>query len=300
MKISNIVTTLLVMLVSGGPTTAIVPVFGKEYKESSSTKATTGAVGGNNKSKQMQGVEESSSSFGGGILIVCQNEHEDECKSEIESVEGVEIVNPMVHTRNMFAMRMILDDDNDDETEDNIAEKMSELEALPHVQEVEEDRFVKFDKTTTTTTSKVMNGEQLHHQQQQQQQQRSNTQTKLDKHELPKKLKDAFQRQYVEGRRQNRGLRNGAAAATAAPTSTTTTTTTTKIDGQEVPYGIYQTNAPQMWEAYSTKGAGVIVCVIDSGVSNTHEDFNVNNLSGNGLWVCLSLTGVFLFCFVSD
>mmetsp|Transcript_39746 Transcript_39746/g.95996 ORF Transcript_39746/g.95996 Transcript_39746/m.95996 type:complete len:600 (-) Transcript_39746:124-1923(-) len=49
---------------------------------------------------------------------------------------------------------------------------------------------------------------------------------------------------------------------------------------QDVPYGIEMVKAQQAWEKFNTKGAGVKVCVMDTGILGSHEDFNTNNLSG--------------------
>jgi serine protease len=44
---------------------------------------------------------------------------------------------------------------------------------------------------------------------------------------------------------------------------------------QATPYGIDMVNAPQFWEAAGTKGAGVKVCVIDTGFDITHQDLQL-------------------------
>eukprot|EP00980_Cylindrotheca_fusiformis_P008951 scaffold1910_cov87-Cylindrotheca_fusiformis.AAC.1 len=51
---------------------------------------------------------------------------------------------------------------------------------------------------------------------------------------------------------------------------------------QEVPYGIDMVKAPEAWETYSqiNQGAGVKVCVMDTGLDQDHEDFIRSNLSG--------------------
>jgi hypothetical protein len=46
-----------------------------------------------------------------------------------------------------------------------------------------------------------------------------------------------------------------------------------------IPYGIRMVQADQAWEQGVT-GSGVKVCVIDSGIDSTHEDFVTNRLSG--------------------
>jgi subtilisin family serine protease len=45
------------------------------------------------------------------------------------------------------------------------------------------------------------------------------------------------------------------------------------------PYGIDMVKAPQVW-ALGTDGSGIKVCVIDSGISATHEDLAALNLTG--------------------
>jgi len=49
---------------------------------------------------------------------------------------------------------------------------------------------------------------------------------------------------------------------------------------QQVPYGIEMVKAQQVWETFNTKGAGVKVCVMDTGILGSHEDFTTNKLSG--------------------
>jgi len=51
-------------------------------------------------------------------------------------------------------------------------------------------------------------------------------------------------------------------------------------NSQSVPYGIDMVKAQQVWEKYNVRGAGVKVCVLDTGITRDHEDFNTNNLSG--------------------
>jgi subtilisin family serine protease len=46
-----------------------------------------------------------------------------------------------------------------------------------------------------------------------------------------------------------------------------------------IPYGIRMVQADQAWEQGVT-GSGVKVCVIDSGIDSTHEDFVTSRLSG--------------------
>jgi subtilisin family serine protease len=50
---------------------------------------------------------------------------------------------------------------------------------------------------------------------------------------------------------------------------------------QVVPYGVDLVNAPDFWDRYGTKGGGVKVCVIDTGLRATHEDIKDLELSGS-------------------
>ena len=220
------------------------------------------------------------------ILIVCQKDHEDECKNEIESVEGVRIVNHMIYTPNMFVMEVCDDDDNEPVDEEA---KMAELQALPHVKEVEEDRIINFHhQDPTATHTKVDKLEQML----QQDPDVLDSATDFNHHTLSTKFKEAFRTQRgaddIGNSSRRRGLRH-------VNSKNKKNHQKQKLEeqpqerkrmlshlGQEIPYGIYQTNAPQMWEEYGTKGAGVKVCVLDSGVSNTHEDFDPTRLSGTG------------------
>jgi hypothetical protein len=49
---------------------------------------------------------------------------------------------------------------------------------------------------------------------------------------------------------------------------------------QQVPYGIEMVKAQEAWETYGARGAGVKVCVMDTGIYGTHEDFTASKLSG--------------------
>ena len=63
---------------------------------------------------------------------------------------------------------------------------------------------------------------------------------------------------------------------------------------QIVPAGVDLVRARELWERFGSKGEGVKVCVLDTGVRYTHEDFNQINmfgLTGNGIefWVRTNL-----------
>lgn len=49
--------------------------------------------------------------------------------------------------------------------------------------------------------------------------------------------------------------------------------------GETTPYGVTMVQAPDVWS--TTKGGGVTIGLIDSGVSGGHEDFKPGNLSGD-------------------
>jgi len=50
-------------------------------------------------------------------------------------------------------------------------------------------------------------------------------------------------------------------------------------DGDEIPYGVRMVQAPEVW-ALSFRGQGVKVCVMDTGIDASHEDFVRSRLTG--------------------
>jgi subtilisin family serine protease len=50
---------------------------------------------------------------------------------------------------------------------------------------------------------------------------------------------------------------------------------------QITPYGINLVRAPDFWNQYGKRGAGIKVCVIDSGLRRTHRDIRGGDLSGS-------------------
>lgn len=61
----------------------------------------------------------------------------------------------------------------------------------------------------------------------------------------------------------------GPAGPVAGPTAATTTT------ASSTPYGVEQINAPDVWSRYGTKGGGVNVAVLDTGVNVSHPDIEL-------------------------
>jgi serine protease len=52
---------------------------------------------------------------------------------------------------------------------------------------------------------------------------------------------------------------------------------------QQIPYGVEMVKAPEAW-SYGIRGAGVKVCIIDSGTDMSHEDLNQETLDGISSW----------------
>jgi len=56
---------------------------------------------------------------------------------------------------------------------------------------------------------------------------------------------------------------------------TTTTDAALSTTNTSLPYGVRQINAPEVWSDYGTKGDGVKVAVLDSGVNVSHPDIDL-------------------------
>jgi subtilisin family serine protease len=53
-----------------------------------------------------------------------------------------------------------------------------------------------------------------------------------------------------------------------------------QVEGQEVPYGIEMVKAQEVWERFGARGANVRVCVLDTGLYSSHDDFNSDKITG--------------------
>jgi len=49
---------------------------------------------------------------------------------------------------------------------------------------------------------------------------------------------------------------------------------------QEIPWGLSAIKAQQIWEEFDVKGEGVKVCILDTGIQASHEDFRESNIDG--------------------
>jgi subtilisin family serine protease len=50
---------------------------------------------------------------------------------------------------------------------------------------------------------------------------------------------------------------------------------------QIVPTGVDLVRARELWDQFGSKGEGVKICVVDTGIRYTHEDFNQTNIFGS-------------------
>jgi hypothetical protein len=51
-------------------------------------------------------------------------------------------------------------------------------------------------------------------------------------------------------------------------------------DAQKIPWGLDTIRAQEVWREYGVKGDGVKICVLDSGVQASHEDFRQSKFDG--------------------
>jgi hypothetical protein len=49
---------------------------------------------------------------------------------------------------------------------------------------------------------------------------------------------------------------------------------------QEIPWGLSAIKAQEVWEGFGVKGEGVKVCILDTGIQASHEDFRESHLNG--------------------
>lgn len=51
-------------------------------------------------------------------------------------------------------------------------------------------------------------------------------------------------------------------------------------DAQQIPWGLNAIRAQEVWEQYGVQGEGVKICVLDSGLQASHEDFRQSKFDG--------------------
>ena len=70
-------------------------------------------------------------------------------------------------------------------------------------------------------------------------------------------------------------------AALLAPVAAQKRVSAKAADASKTPWGVVRVQAPQAWSA--SKGAGVSVCVIDTGIDRTHPDLKANIKGGTNI-----------------
>jgi hypothetical protein len=66
------------------------------------------------------------------------------------------------------------------------------------------------------------------------------------------------------------------------PSSTPASNSNRKLltEYQEIPWGLSAIKAQEVWEGFGVKGEGVTVCILDTGIQASHEDFRESHLNG--------------------